>query len=89
MLKNNNRLDDNARRVLRMLFDLYRAEANRLDVDRLMRLSGKSKDMIMPAIEQLLEKRYIIWDRESGVMQVLMVDVPVYRCLKNAGVIAV
>lgn len=52
------------RKLLRMLFNIYRTEPAFPDLVRLSRISGRSRKEIEVALRALCEKRYIEWSGE-------------------------
>ncbi|QNK56640.1 hypothetical protein [Paenibacillus sp. PAMC21692] len=74
-------LDETARKLFRMFYALYRFEAAHIDMDRLARLTGRSKLRIATAIRALEEKQYITWNERAGAIRVMT---PAERNLKEA-----
>lgn len=67
-------MDDTDRKILRVMWNLYRFNAARINVGRLSRLSGRSKDQITGTLTRLCEERYIKWDEASATVQVIELD---------------
>ncbi|MFF2887861.1 hypothetical protein [Paenibacillus sp. NPDC057967] len=64
-------LDDTARKLHRIFFNLYRSASARVDVNRLARLSGRTPGQITAAMRELADERYITWDERTGIVQVV------------------
>lgn len=62
-------LDDTTRKVLRILYNSYRQEWARVDLDRLQHLSGRSRQQVETALRELAEKGYI--EHREGLTRVL------------------
>ncbi|MCR2803413.1 hypothetical protein [Paenibacillus soyae] len=62
-------LSDRSRKILRVLWNLYRHEAVRLNYGRLGRMIGLNEKQINAALSELEEKRCIA--RKEGHLQVL------------------
>lgn len=52
-------MDDTTRKVLRILFNSHRQEWACIDLDRLKHLSGRSRQQVEGALQELAEQGYI------------------------------
>ncbi|RJE90689.1 hypothetical protein D3P07_00850 [Paenibacillus sp. 1011MAR3C5] len=64
-------LDDTARKLHRIFFNLYQSAAARVNDNRLARLSGRTSGQISAAIRELADDRYITWDERAGIVKVI------------------
>lgn len=55
-------LDDTSRKVLRILFNLYRGEIFYLDVELISRYSFRSEERVKDAVKKLIELEYLGWN---------------------------
>lgn len=62
-------LDDTTRKVLRILYNSYREAWARVDLDRLQNLSGRTRQQVEGALQELAEKGYI--ERRDGRTRVI------------------
>ncbi|MFD2114754.1 hypothetical protein ACFSTH_02595 [Paenibacillus yanchengensis] len=67
-------LDDTARKLLRILFNLNRMHAAPLEVERLQLLAGRDISLIEATLHLLREERYIRWDQQAGIVQVMRLE---------------
>ena len=64
-------LSDNARKLLRVLFNSNRHDPAKMDYLELLRMSQRDLETIMDALAELQAEGYIDWDREAGAAKVL------------------
>lgn len=57
-------LSDTDRKVLRILFNIYRNNWSRPDLDQLCRLSGRPPQQVRAAVKTLIQERYVELDRQ-------------------------
>jgi|GEM_PF-3349469 len=54
-------LDDTSRKVLRILFNLYRGDIFYLDIELISRYSNRSEERVKAAVKKLIELEYLGW----------------------------
>ncbi|WP_020621158.1 hypothetical protein [Paenibacillus daejeonensis] len=64
-------LSDNARKLLRVLFNSNRHDPAKMDYLELLRMSQRDMETIMDALAELQQSDYIEWDRDAGVARVI------------------
>lgn len=60
-------LDDTSRKVLRILFNLYRFNEFTIDVELLARYAMRTPKQIKTAVNALVKDKYLLWDKEQGL----------------------
>lgn len=64
-------LDDNARKVLTVLWNTNRNDPSKLDMPYLCQKSQRSEVQIKEAINNLVKEGYVLWDRATNTFRVL------------------
>jgi len=63
-------LDDTSRKVLRILFNLYRFNEFTIDVELLARYAMRTEIQIKNSINTLVKDKYLLWDKVKGLYMI-------------------
>lgn len=64
-------LDDRARKVLTVLFNVYRNNPSSIDILYISQRSLRTEDQVKEAINELVKEGFIFWDRNENTFKVL------------------
>lgn len=64
-------LDDNARKVLIVLWNTFQHKPSKINVPYLSQRSQRSEDQIKDAINLLVKEGFVLWDRNANTFQIL------------------
>lgn len=64
-------LDDAARKVLTVMWNVYRNDPSKIDIADLSKKTQRSEAQIKEAINHLVKEDYVLWDKESNTFRVL------------------
>ncbi|WP_054029202.1 hypothetical protein [Bacillus sp. FJAT-28004] len=64
-------LDDTARKVLTVLFNVYRNNPSSIDILYISQLSLRTVDQVKDAINELVKEGFVLWDRKANAFKVL------------------
>jgi len=67
-------LGDTSRKVLRMLFSLNFFNPQKVDINQLVRLSGRTERQVKNAVNSLVSERYVEWDKQNNMIKVLRLN---------------
>jgi len=63
--------DDDKRKLMQTMYNLYREDAFRLDVPLLSRLSGRPPKRVVRTLTELVDEERIEWDRRTGAAKII------------------
>ncbi|WP_054029026.1 hypothetical protein [Bacillus sp. FJAT-28004] len=64
-------LDDTARKVLTVLFNVYRYNPSNIDILYISQRSLRTEDQVKDAINELVKEGFVFWDRKENTFKVL------------------
>ncbi len=64
-------LNDSERKLLQILWNRNHTAAVRIDLDKLERLSGRKRAVVLAALRTLVADGYVEWDAATEVAKVL------------------
>ena len=67
-------LDDTNRKVLRVLFSLNFFNPQSIDINKLVRLSGRTEQQVKDAVNSLVSERYVEWDKQNNMFKVMRLN---------------
>jgi len=67
-------LDDTSRKVLRVLFSLNFFNPQSIDINKLVRLSGRTEQQVKDAVNSLVSERYVEWDKQNNMFKVMRLN---------------
>lgn len=63
-------LDDTSRKVLRILFNMYRFSEFTIDVKQLAHYAMRTERQIKNAVNTLVKDKYLLWNKEQRLFMI-------------------
>ncbi|WP_054024958.1 hypothetical protein [Bacillus sp. FJAT-28004] len=64
-------LDDAARKVLTVMWNVYRNDPSKIDVDIISRRAQRTEEQVKAAINKLVKEGFVLWDIKANAFNVL------------------
>lgn len=64
-------LDDTSRKVLTVMWNVYRNEPSRIDIANICKKSQRSEDQVKGAINSLVKEEFVLWERRTNTFRVI------------------
>ncbi|MGO4696609.1 hypothetical protein AB4Z50_20220 [Paenibacillus sp. 2TAB26] len=64
-------LDDAARKVLTVMWNVYRNDPSIIDVYYLSQKAQRTEEQVKDAINELVKEGFVLWDRKANTFKVL------------------
>lgn len=64
-------LDDAARKVLTVMWNVYRNDSSIIDIDYLSQKTQRTEGQVKDAINILVKEGFVLWDRKANTFKVL------------------
>lgn len=64
-------LDDTARKVLTVLWNVYRDKPSIIDIAYISQRAQRTDDQVKEAINELIKEEFVFWDRKANLFKVL------------------